>query len=526
MSLDRRAIERLVDLADVLAGAWSARARASTTPGCERALLRLAGVNGLGRDGRPLAWAVVDRYLAGHSERLAAGILPAFAAAALEYDAGPQELALDVAAGAVDLGLEAELLAHPDRREDAEAELSRWMSAALDRIDANRIARRELVDVLGDAPQPWIGTTIAEPEADDALDEARALVANGVDLIRVDVPAGRELTERLQSAGIQLEPWRPRAQPGAPRPDPDDVAPAGSQRGLARLRAALDEAAAGRRSYVRIASAAPPLAAPEQAAVAAFERIDVVEADPMADIVDGLDPDRSLADHAFAQRLIARAGSTLVVGPGPLVVGPDFERGVSSTAGVLAGRALALQLLGVSLARANGLSPNRIVVGAVPPWVADARDAAVQAIAGVAVRRRLFPDHLMSFDEPALGPAASAAWPFLVGAALPAAAGAAVVVTRPALPGDSSRLVAVRAAARVATASAASLTTPSLTGPALDHAEAALRAARDTLERLGDDGWRAVVGDAPAALGVRGLGAGAVVERSDPFDPLAIGIPA
>ena len=45
-------------------------------------------------------------------------------------------------------------------------------------------------------------------------------------------------------------------------------------------------------------------AAPEQAVVAAFERIDLVEADPIRDIVeDNVDPERALADHAFAHRL-------------------------------------------------------------------------------------------------------------------------------------------------------------------------------------------------------------------------------
>jgi D-Lysine 5,6-aminomutase TIM-barrel domain of alpha subunit len=520
MTLDPRAIERLIDRADVLAGAWSARALVSTTPGCERALLRLAGVAGLDRDGRPLAWAVVDRYLAGRPDRLPAGILPAFAAAALEYDLGPQELALEVAAGAVDLGLEAELLAHRERRAEAEGEAARWGAAALDRIGANRMARRELIDVLGDAPQPWIGATIAEPEADDAADEGRALVAAGVDLVRVVVPPGRELAERMQAVGFEVEPWRPREAPGVV--PGGEIAPSGSQRGLGRLRAALDEAAAGRRSYVRIATAAPPLAAPEQAAVAAFERIDLVEADAMAEIVGGVDPDRALADHAFAQRLIGRAGGQLVVGPGPLVVAPDLARGVPSGPGVLAGRALALQLLGVSLARRAGLAASQIVVGALPEWIAEERDAAAQAIAGAALRRRLFAGHLLAFEEPPQSGPAAAIWPFLAAAALPVAQGTALIATRSTTRDAGPRTVTLRSAARVAEGAAASGARADLVGPALEHAEQAVEAARDLLERLANEGWRAVVGDGPSGTGVRGIGAGAVAERSDPFDPLAV----
>ena len=63
-SVADRSIERLAERAETLAGAWGARARASTTLGQERALLRLFGVTGLDRSGRPLAGAAVDRWLA------------------------------------------------------------------------------------------------------------------------------------------------------------------------------------------------------------------------------------------------------------------------------------------------------------------------------------------------------------------------------------------------------------------------------------------------------------------------------
>ena len=73
--------EPLLARAETLAGAWSARARMSTTSGQERALLRLFGVSGLDRSGRPLAGEVVDRYLAGGHGRLAGGVVLPFAAA-------------------------------------------------------------------------------------------------------------------------------------------------------------------------------------------------------------------------------------------------------------------------------------------------------------------------------------------------------------------------------------------------------------------------------------------------------------
>ena len=100
-------IDRAFERAETLAGAWSARARVTTTIGQERAILRLFGVHGIDRSGRPLAGAAVDRWLAGAREGLGGGVAMPFAMALLEYDIEPQQLALDVASGAVDLALEA-----------------------------------------------------------------------------------------------------------------------------------------------------------------------------------------------------------------------------------------------------------------------------------------------------------------------------------------------------------------------------------------------------------------------------------
>ncbi len=81
MTLDRGPIERLLERAEALAGAWGARARASTTIGQERAVLRLFGVNGVDPQGRPLAGATVDRWLAADPAALGGGIALPFAMA-------------------------------------------------------------------------------------------------------------------------------------------------------------------------------------------------------------------------------------------------------------------------------------------------------------------------------------------------------------------------------------------------------------------------------------------------------------
>ena len=317
-------LDRLVARADALAGAWGARARGSTTVGQERAILRLFGVTGLDAAGRPLAGATVDRWLSGDPGTLGNGIALPFAMALAEYDLEPRQLAMDVASGAIDLNLEGELLREPDRRSIAETEAQRLAGAAIERIDAQRTVRRETVGMLGEADRPWLGVTLREPEVEAALEEVASLIAAGIDLIRIEVPIGRELADKLTDAGLEVPRWQPREDSAGF--DPIESVPTGSQRAITRLRRAIDRAAARRRAYVRLATAAPALGAPEGAVVAAFERIDLLTSDAMAEIVaNAVEPDRALADHAFAHRLARRAGTMILVGPGPLVVAPDLS---------------------------------------------------------------------------------------------------------------------------------------------------------------------------------------------------------
>jgi hypothetical protein len=322
---------------------------------------------------------------------------------------------------------------------------------------------------------------------------------------------------------MEVSAWEPpdEALKGGERPVPErDVAPSGSQRGLATLRTALDEVAAERRAYARIATSTPPLATPEQAVVAAFERIDVVEADPMTEIVAGrVDPERALADHAFAHVLHQRAGSLVLLGAGPLVVGPDLASGIPSDPATRAGRALALQLVATALARGDGLPADQVIVGALPDWLTDERAPAARAMAEVALRRALFPGHPLAFDEPVTVPDRAALWPFILAAVLVPGGDAALVVRRPRDGSMRPAVLATRAAASVAS-EVGTHAAARLDGAALEHARATVGAATATLERLADAGWRAVLGEPPSGAGRR-LGGDAVAERTEPFDPFA-----
>jgi hypothetical protein len=515
-------LDRLAERAETLAGAWAARARASTTVGRERALLRMFGVYGLDAADRPLAWAAVDRYIGGGRGRLAGGIVLPFAMGIVEYDIDPQRLALDIASGAVDLGLEAELLNDPNRRALAEEEARRLAAAATDRIDANRTARRELVHVLGESARPWLGATIGDLEIAGAVISAEHVVRAGASLVQIQVPIGRELADRLRNAGLDAPVWEPGEDSMSAAQGDAELMPTGSQRALAILRHELDELAAARRQYVRLAAVPPPLGAPESAVVAAFERLDVVESDPLAEIVGGrVAPDRALADHAFAHALLARAGAVVALSAGPLVVAPDLARGFPSDPATRAGRALAIQLVSVAIARGNGVPDEQLLVGAMPAWLVGERAPIVQAAAEVALRRALLPDLGLLFQEPPPDDRASAeTWAAIVAAVAPPGSGTGLILRRPK-PDAAPGLAASRAAAAVTAGLATSFAERVLVGPAAEHARATANAALATLDRLENEGWGSILGVGQGRTDSGGFGVDAIAERTEVFDPFA-----
>ncbi len=513
--------EDLIGAASAMAASWSARARAATTVGQERAVLRLLGVAGVDREGRPLAAEVLDRYLAPDPRRLGGGIALPMAVAMAEYDLPIGAVALDVAAGHLDLGLEADLLADPARRTRAAASVARMASAALARADANRTARRELADLLGGPRRPALGVTLRAPAIVDALEEAIGSVASGAGAVHVRVPPGRELADLSSRAGLSVEPWRaaPASRGGLAHADPArPPVPTGSQRALAVLRAALDDAGARNGRYVRLVTESPALVAPDQAVVAAFERVDLVVTDPLREIVTGLaDPERAIADHAFAHRVLARGGVRVVIPAGTLMVATDIEAGVPSDPATRSGRALALQLLAVRQAIADGLAPDAVAVGALPAWLGDEPEPTARAVAEIAVRREVFPGHALVFLEPPQ-PATAVDWQALVAGLLPDADEVELLLCSSSAR-FAARADAMNAALDVARAISEARSRPSLTGRAAEHRVGLLAAAAATLAGIEDRGWRSVA-DRPFGPGEAGPAAALVAERVGGMDAL------
>ena len=483
----RRQLEALRARATALAAAWGATAAASTTIGQERAILRLFGVVGRRTaSGRPLAAEVVDRYLApGPAPARRRHRAPVRDGDGRVRPAARRSWRSRSRRATWTSGWRRSCSPRPDRRAIALAERQRPRPGRAgphrrqpDRPPrAARAARRPAAAVDRDrasgrrrSSTPW-----TRPGA--AIDA-------GAELVRVDVPPSRELAERptrLGRAGRALasaalvarRPRRATTRPAQP-------IPTGAQRALAVLRRFVDEAGARRRGYVRLLTDAPALAAPDQAVVAAFERIDLVVADPMREIVTGrVDPDRALADHVFAHRLLARAGTRVLVPAGPLLVAPDLAaRRALGPGDPVRPRARDAAARGRAGPARRAGRRTRWSSGRCPTGWSTSPDAPARAAAEIALRRALLPGHPLAFVEPPLGRrAARSMWHASSARSSPDA-------------GDVEAIVRARPATRVADTArrgpprevAASLRASrdarrSCRGRALDHATRAVAAA-------------------------------------------------
>jgi hypothetical protein len=231
-------------------------------------------------------------------------------------------------------------------------------------------------------------------------------------------------------------------------------------------------------------------------------------------------PDRALADHVFAHRLLCRAGVRALVPAGPLVVAPDMASGIPSDSATRSGRSLALQLLGIELAVLDGMAPEDVCAGALPDWMADEPDAAARALAEVVVRRALLPEHALAFLEPELDPGSALLWSAIMAAVLPDA-GPVDIILRRQSGGAAAGIAPTSAAARVAHELRTARQVGALAGLARDHAERCIAVAADTLATLETTGWSALV-DQPLGFDAAALGGGAVAIRTSGFDPLLV----
>src|SRR5215471_3578334 len=355
--LARRAGQPVVELA-----------RTHTTVSVERAVLRLAGLDGADENGMPWVNQLTDavRETTGLEHGVA---LPVWDAMLTGGYQDLRTLAVDAAAGLVKFRLPA------GHEGDAAREAAfRSVKKGISRIDAQRAERDRMIAATSNPPMPWIYLIVATGDIYEDIPQAQAAAREGADVIAV-----------IRSTGQSLLDYVPE---GATR---EGYAGTYATRENFRLmRGALDDVSRELGRYVRLTNYASGLCMPEIASLAGLERLDMMLNDCMYGIIfRDINPRRTLIDQRFSRQVHARAGIIINTGEDNYLTTADAAHTV-----------VVSQLLNESFAREAGLPDGQIGLGHAFEINPDVPDSFLLELAHAQLVRELFPDAPLKYMPP------------------------------------------------------------------------------------------------------------------------------
>ncbi|HEY7144436.1 MAG TPA: lysine 5,6-aminomutase subunit alpha [Streptosporangiaceae bacterium] len=359
-ALARRAGQPIVDLAT-----------SHTTVSVERAVLRLAGLDGADPDGMPWVNRLADaiRDTAGLEHGIA---LPAWdALQAGGYD-GLAALAADAAHGRVKFRI-------PDGADAARAAAAATTAvrAGLATIDAQRERRQQMIAHTADPPRPWIYLIVATGDIHEDIPQAQAAAREGADIIAVIRSTGQSLLDYVPE-GATTEGF---------------AGTYATRENFRLMRAALDQASRELGRYVRLTNYASGLCMPEIAALAGLERLDMMLNDCMYGIIfRDINPRRTFIDQRFSRQVHARAGIIINTGEDNYLTTADAVDAAHTV--------IVSQLLNEFFGKEAGLADGQLGLGHAFEISPAVPDSFLLELAHAQLVRELFPDAPLKYMPP------------------------------------------------------------------------------------------------------------------------------
>jgi beta-lysine 5,6-aminomutase alpha subunit len=346
-------------------------ARSHSTVSVERAVLRLAGLDGADGDGMPWVNRVVDtvRETTGLEHGVA---LPVWDALLAGGYPDLVTLARDAAAGQVKFRL-------PEGRDAAAARAaaSHALAAGFAVIDARRAERAEMIAATADPPRPWIYLIVATGDIHEDIPQAQAAARAGADVIAV-----------IRSTGQSLLDYVPE---GATREG--FAGTYATRENFALMRAALDDVSRELGRYVRLTNYASGLCMPEIAALAGRERLDMMLNDCMYGIIfRDINPRRTFIDQRFSRQIHARAGIVINTGEDNYLTTADAVDAAHTV--------VVSQLLNEFFGTEAGLASWQLGLGHAFEINPEVPDSFLLELAHAQLVRELFPDAPLKYMPP------------------------------------------------------------------------------------------------------------------------------
>jgi beta-lysine 5,6-aminomutase alpha subunit len=371
LGLDPAVVRQARELAAAAGQPIVELARTHTTVSVERAVLRLAGLDGAASDGLPwvnhLADAVSQACGLDHGVAL-----PAWDALLAGGYPGLRELAEDAAGGKVKFRVPGggDAVA-------ARAAASAALRTGFARVDAQRTRRREMVAATSDPPRPWIYLIVATGDIYEDIPQAQAAAREGADVIAVIRSTGQSLLDYVPE-GATREGY---------------AGTYATRENFALMRTALDEVSRELGRYVRLTNYASGLCMPEIAALAGLERLDMMLNDCMYGIIfRDINPRRTFIDQRFSRQIHARAGIIINTGEDNYLTTADAV-GAAHTV-------IVSQLLNEYFGKEAGLADWQLGLGHAFEINPEVPDSFLLELAHAQLVRELFPGAPLKYMPP------------------------------------------------------------------------------------------------------------------------------
>ncbi len=371
LDLDPGLVRRARELARAAGEPIVELARTHTTVSVERAVLRLAGLDGADDDGMPWVNRLTDAIR--DSTGLEHGVaLPAWDAMVTGNYPDLATLAADAAAGKVRFRIPVGQDAVAARETGC-----RYEKKGFNLIDQRRAERERMLATTGDPAMPWIYLIVATGDIYEDIPQAQAAAREGADVIAV-----------IRSTGQSLLDYVPE---GATR---EGYAGTYATRENFRLmRAALDDVSRELGRYVRLTNYASGLCMPEIASLAGLERLDMMLNDCMYGIIfRDINPIRTFIDQRFSRQVHARAGIIINTGEDNYLTTADAVDAAHTV--------VVSQLLNEYFGREAGLEDWQLGLGHAFEINPAVPDSFLLELAHAQLIRELFPDAPLKYMPP------------------------------------------------------------------------------------------------------------------------------
>ena len=371
LNLDPALVRRARELAAAAGQPVVDMARTHTTVSVERAVLRLAGLEGADEDGMPWVNRLADAVR--ESVGLEHGVaLPAWDAMLRGGYPELRTLAGDAGAGLVKFRLPA-----GGEADAARAAARRSVKKGISRIDGQRAERDRMIAATSDPAMPWIYLIVATGDIYEDIPQAQAAAREGADIIAVIRSTGQSLLDYVPE-GATREGY---------------AGTYATQENFRLMRAALDETSRELGRYVRLTNYASGLCMPEIASLAGLERLDMMLNDCMYGIIfRDINPVRTFIDQRFSRQVHARAGIIINTGEDNYLTTADAVDAAHTV--------VVSQLLNEFFAREAGLADGQMGLGHAFEINPEVPDSFLLELAHAQLVRELFPDAPLKYMPP------------------------------------------------------------------------------------------------------------------------------